>query len=143
MDAKPDSATQTGAAPHGRLPVSNPLTARSWATKLLNISKRGGRIDFHCGLEKFRRSAILLPEHIFMIEDTIGEIEAKIRGAGSIGEERKRELLQLLDALKSEMAGLSGTHAEHAQSIAGFTGLSAHRSEEHTSELQSPMYLVC
>lgn len=63
-----------------------------------------------------------------MNEDTIGEIEAKIRGAGSIGEERKRELLQLLAELKSEMAGLSGSQAEHAQSIAGFTGLSAHEA---------------
>jgi uncharacterized protein YoxC len=39
-----------------------------------------------------------------MIEKTIGEIEAKIRGADSVGDERKRELLQLLVRLKSEIS---------------------------------------
>jgi uncharacterized coiled-coil DUF342 family protein len=38
-----------------------------------------------------------------MIEKTIGEIESKIR-AGTIGDERKRELLQLLARLKTEIA---------------------------------------
>jgi hypothetical protein len=39
-----------------------------------------------------------------MIENTIGEIEAKIRGADSVSDERKRELLQLLATLKTEIA---------------------------------------
>jgi len=39
-----------------------------------------------------------------MIENTIGEIEAKIRGADSVNGERKRELLQLLANLKTEIA---------------------------------------
>lgn len=38
-----------------------------------------------------------------MIENTIAELEAKIR-AEAIGEERKRELLQLLARLKAEAA---------------------------------------
>jgi len=38
-----------------------------------------------------------------MIEKTIGEIEAKIRGADSVSEERKSELLQLLVKLKTEI----------------------------------------
>ena len=38
-----------------------------------------------------------------MIENTIAEIEAKIHGANSISDERKRELLQLLGTLKSEV----------------------------------------
>jgi len=38
-----------------------------------------------------------------MIEKTIAEIEAKIRAEG-IGDERKRELLQLLARLKTEIA---------------------------------------
>jgi hypothetical protein len=42
-----------------------------------------------------------------MIEKTIGEIEAKIRGANSIGDEQKRELLQLVATLKTEIAALS------------------------------------
>jgi hypothetical protein len=70
-----------------------------------------------------------------MIENTIGEIEAKIRGADSISEERKRELLQLLATLKSEVGVLSKTDGEHAQSIAEFAKLSAH---EATREKQNP-----
>ena len=41
-----------------------------------------------------------------MIEKTIGEIEAKIRGAEAVSEERKRELLQLLGRLKTEVGAL-------------------------------------
>jgi len=63
-----------------------------------------------------------------MIEETVGNIEARIQAADSINAERKRELLQLLATLKSEVADLSKTHEEHAQSIAGFTGLSAHEA---------------
>ena len=40
-----------------------------------------------------------------MIENTIGEIEAKIHGADSVNDEHKRELLQLLAKLKIEIAG--------------------------------------
>jgi chromosome segregation ATPase len=63
-----------------------------------------------------------------MIEDTIGKIEARIEGADAIKEERRRELLQLLGTLKSEVAELSKTHGEQAQSIAGFTQVSAHEA---------------
>jgi Mg2+ and Co2+ transporter CorA len=70
-----------------------------------------------------------------MIEKTIGEIEARIRNADSIGDDRKRELLQLLGTLKTEVSTLSKTHGEQAQSIAGFAQLSAH---EATREEQNP-----
>jgi len=63
-----------------------------------------------------------------MIEDTIGKIEARIEGTDAIKEERRRELLQLLGTLKSEVAELSKTHGEEAQSIAGFTEVSAHEA---------------
>ena len=63
-----------------------------------------------------------------MIEDTIGKIEARIQGAESIKEERRRELLELLGTLKSEVAGLSKTNEDQAQSIAGFTELSTHEA---------------
>ncbi|HVU08731.1 MAG TPA: DUF4404 family protein [Verrucomicrobiae bacterium] len=39
-----------------------------------------------------------------MIQETIGEIEAKIRGANSIDAKSKTELLQLLAKLKTEIA---------------------------------------
>jgi hypothetical protein len=73
-----------------------------------------------------------------MIEDTIGKIEARIQGAEAIKEDRRRELLQLLGTLKTEVADLSKTHEEQAQSIAGFTELSAH---EATRANQNPQLL--
>lgn len=63
-----------------------------------------------------------------MIHDTISKIEERIRAAEAVGGENKAELLKLLAALKSEVSGLSKTHAEEAQSIAGFTAVSAHEA---------------
>jgi Mg2+ and Co2+ transporter CorA len=63
-----------------------------------------------------------------MIEQTITEIEAKIRAAESASPERQQELLQLLATLKAEVAELSKTHGEQADSIAGFTQLSTHEA---------------
>jgi hypothetical protein len=63
-----------------------------------------------------------------MIEKTISEIEAKISGAESVSPERRQELLQLLATLKTEVAKLSKTDSEQADSIAGFTQLSAHEA---------------
>ena len=55
-----------------------------------------------------------------------------------MNDERKRELLQLMATLKSEVAELSKTHGEQAQSIAGFTEISAH---EATRTEQNPELL--
>jgi predicted transcriptional regulator len=63
-----------------------------------------------------------------MIENTIGEIEAKIRATGSVGAAQKQELLALLATLKTEVADLSRTHQEQADSIAEFARLSARES---------------
>jgi hypothetical protein len=73
-----------------------------------------------------------------MIEETIGKIEARIQGTDAIREERRRELLNLLGTLKSEVAELSKTHGEQAQSIAGFAELSTH---EATRTEQNPELL--
>src|SRR5712671_6733665 len=73
-----------------------------------------------------------------MIEDTIGKIESRIEGADAIKEERRQELLQLLGTLKAEVAALSKTHGEEAQSIAGFTQVSTH---EATRTEQNPELL--
>ena len=73
-----------------------------------------------------------------MLEDTIGKIEAQLQGADSIKDERRRELLNLLGTLKAEVAELSKTHGEQAQSIAGFTEVSAH---EATRSEQNPQLL--
>jgi hypothetical protein len=63
-----------------------------------------------------------------MIEKTIGDIEAKIRDAEAVSDERKQELLQLLATLKTEVGALEKTHGEQAQSIAGFAQMSAHEA---------------
>ena len=63
-----------------------------------------------------------------MIENTISEIEAKINGAESVSPERRRELLQMLATLKTEVAALSKTNEEQADSIAGFAQLSTHEA---------------
>jgi hypothetical protein len=81
---------------------------------------------------------VILWTYSIMIEDTIGKIEDRIRGADAIKDDRKQELLQLLHTLKSEIGSLSKTHGEQAQSIAGFTELSAH---EATRSKQDPELL--
>ena len=73
-----------------------------------------------------------------MIEDTIGKIEARIQNAETIKDDRRRELLQLLSTLKSEVAELSKTHGEQAESIAGFAEVSTH---EATRSEQNPQLL--
>jgi archaellum component FlaC len=73
-----------------------------------------------------------------MIEDTIGKLEAKIKSAESIKEDRRNELAQLLSTLKTEVAALSKTHEDQAQSIAGFAELSTH---EATRAEQNPKLL--
>ena len=70
-----------------------------------------------------------------MIEDTIGKIEARIQGADAVKAERRQELLQLLGTLKSEVAELSKTHGQQAQSIAQLTEASTH---EATRPQQNP-----
>jgi len=74
-------------------------------------------------------------EAITMIENTIGKIEERIRSVEAVKEERRQELLELLGTLKSEVAELSKTHEEQAQSIARFTDVSAH---EATRAKQNP-----
>ena len=59
-----------------------------------------------------------------MIPDRIAKIEAALTGAQNLSDETRRELLALLAELKSEVAGLTETHGEHAESITRFTDAS-------------------
>jgi hypothetical protein len=72
-----------------------------------------------------------------MILETLDKIETRIQGASVVKEESKRELLALLNTLKREVAELSRTHSEQAQSIAGFAEVSTHEAtrEEKNPEL--------
>ena len=63
-----------------------------------------------------------------MIRDTISEIEAKVKHARSINEQKRHELLSLLASLKSEIARLPETQADRVRSITGFAELSAHEA---------------
>lgn len=63
-----------------------------------------------------------------MINKTVNEIEARINSADSVSPENRRELLKLLATLKTEIAKLSKTNSEQADSIAGFARLSAHEA---------------
>jgi hypothetical protein len=68
-----------------------------------------------------------------MIEDTISKIETRLQSE-ALDPERRKELLDLLSTLKSEVASLAKTHSEEAQSIAGFAEISTHeatRSEKN------------
>jgi len=72
-----------------------------------------------------------------MLNDTISKIEARLQSSTSIRGEQRTELLNLLSTLKGEIASLSRTHDEQAQSIAGFAEVSAHEAtrEEKNPEL--------
>ena len=70
-----------------------------------------------------------------MINETIAKIEERLKNAGSLSPEQRAELLRLLTTLKAEMGDLSTDEPDKAQSIAGFTAVSAH---EATREQKNP-----
>ena len=72
-----------------------------------------------------------------VIQETITQIEERIKKAKSLNDAKKRELLNLLSILKIEVSELSKTHAEYTQSITGFTEVSIHEAmrEEKNPQL--------
>jgi chromosome segregation ATPase len=71
------------------------------------------------------------------MKDTISKIEERIRGAGALNEENRAELLDLLGELRSQIGALSETNREQAQSIAGFTEVSAHEATREERNAKS------
>ncbi len=69
-----------------------------------------------------------------MIHDTIGKLRARIEDAGDIDTAKRSELAALLNTLQSEVNQLATTHNEQAQSIAGFTQVSAHEATRSTPD---------
>jgi hypothetical protein len=63
-----------------------------------------------------------------MLNTTISRIEEKIQHVDALSDDTKSELLQLLSTLKTEIADVSETHSEKAESITGFTQISAHEA---------------
>ncbi len=72
-----------------------------------------------------------------MIRQTIEQIENKIRNASAMRSRNKQELMDLLSQLKAEVEKLPESEREAAESIAGFTRVSAHEAmrEERNPKL--------
>jgi hypothetical protein len=69
-----------------------------------------------------------------MIQDHLDKIEERLKQSEAVKESDKAELLVLLTTLRTEIADLSQTHYEQAESITGFAELSAReatRSEKN------------
>jgi hypothetical protein len=71
-----------------------------------------------------------------MIQDRLDKIEERLKQSDSVKETDKVELLNLLTTLRTEIADLSKTHHEHAESITGFAELSI---REATRREKSPV----
>ncbi len=63
-----------------------------------------------------------------MSKELVERIEAKIKQSAGLGDDARRELIDLLSTLKAEMSELEKTHGENAESIAGFAGAAAHEA---------------
>jgi Domain of unknown function (DUF4404) len=63
-----------------------------------------------------------------MLDETLAQLETNIRASDAIQADQKAELLRLLITLKSEIATLEHTHAEHAESVLGLTERSMHEA---------------
>ena len=59
---------------------------------------------------------------------SLNDVENRIQSNPHISQESKAELLRLLTTLKSEIATLEHTHAEHAESVIGLTERSMHEA---------------
>ena len=70
-----------------------------------------------------------------MLNETISNIEGRIRNSGAVDDTHRAELLKLLGQLRGEIASLSKTHQEQAESIASFAEVSA---QEATRETKNP-----
>jgi len=71
-----------------------------------------------------------------MLDETLTQLETSIRQSDTIRAENRAELLHLLTTLKSEIAALEHTHAEHAESVVGFTARSTQEAMRQTRNPQ-------
>jgi hypothetical protein len=73
-----------------------------------------------------------------MIQETLLQIKKKIENSESIKEPSRKDLLELLSVLESEIDQLSQTDREHAESILAFAQASAHEAtrKERKPDLQ-------
>jgi hypothetical protein len=71
-----------------------------------------------------------------MITETIQSIEKRIEDTDCLKFKDKQELLDLLSTLETEVVSLSKTHPEQAESITGFTQVSAHEATRKQKDAQ-------
>lgn len=71
-----------------------------------------------------------------MLNETLTQLETNIRQSDTIHAEKKADLLRLLTTLQSEIAALEHTHAEHAESVVGFTARSTQEALRQTRNPQ-------
>lgn len=72
-----------------------------------------------------------------MLHDTISNIEGRIRNSGAVDESHRAELLKLLGQLRGEIAALSKTHQEQAESITSFAEVSAQEATRETKNRET------
>ena len=97
---------------------------------MIRRSRKTGETGFACpGNFQY------LSGDVCMLKDTISKIEGRIRNSGAVDDTHRAELLKLLGELRGEIAALSKTHQEQAQSIASFAEVSA---QEATRETKNP-----
>jgi hypothetical protein len=63
-----------------------------------------------------------------MLEHTLEKIEHKIKSSPNIPDKNKTEFIDLLNALNIEISELQKSQREKAESIKGFTKISAHEA---------------
>src|SRR5437879_10080281 len=73
----------------------------------------------------------------------IASAKAKERGLGPLTNQLAIDMLQPGDVLIVDLFGKKVNGTIVGDNLFYYVMKTTHRSEEHTSELQSPMYLVC
>lgn len=73
-----------------------------------------------------------------MTKETMEQIRTRLLQSDSLSAEQRHELLHLVDDLGNEVARLSKTRSEDAESITGFVNLS---TREATREARNPQLL--
>lgn len=63
-----------------------------------------------------------------MIDDTLAKIQQRLESTAHLPPEKRRELLDLMAQLKTEIADVARNDPDQARSITGFTELSAHEA---------------
>lgn len=69
-----------------------------------------------------------------MLKHTLEKIESKIKQSPNIPDSKKNEYFELLNELNTEITKLSKTEKETAESIKGFTKISAHEATSDTPD---------